>query len=114
MKRYACTALCLLVLATANFADAPAIVRANGNLIYRFGKAVDDGRMMAHGAFAAFFRDERGIPGDSIGRQLPALFTLAEFRRDGSNNVICVHVFRSVVKITDFRSPDLSAFDNTS
>ncbi len=27
-----------------NFADAPAIVRANGNLIYRFGKAVDDGR----------------------------------------------------------------------
>ena len=64
-----------------NFADAPARVHANGDLIYRFGKAVNDDRMMAHGAFAGFFRDERGLPGDSIGRQLAAIFTLAEFRK---------------------------------
>jgi hypothetical protein len=37
--------------------------------------------MMKHGAFAAFFRDPGGIPGDSIGRQLPALFHLAELRK---------------------------------
>jgi hypothetical protein len=36
---------------------------------------------MGHGAFSAFFRDAEGIPGDSIGRQLPALFHLAELRK---------------------------------
>jgi hypothetical protein len=64
-----------------NFSDAPARVHANGDLIYRFGKALGDDRMMAHGAFAAFFRDSRGLPGDSLGRQLPALFQLAELRQ---------------------------------
>jgi Heparinase II/III-like protein len=63
-----------------NFADAPARVYANGDLVYRFGKRLDDSLIMAHGAFAAFLRDEKGIPGDSIGRQLPALFNLAVLR----------------------------------
>jgi hypothetical protein len=63
-----------------NFADAPARVNVNGDLIYRFGKAVGDEAMMRHGAFAAFRRDEAGLPGDSIGRQLPALFNLATLR----------------------------------
>jgi hypothetical protein len=64
-----------------NFADAPARVNPDGDLIYRFGKRVGDETMMAHGAFATFYRSESGIPGDSIGRQLPALFHLAEFRQ---------------------------------
>ena len=64
-----------------NFADAPARVYPNGDLIYRYGKRVGDEKMMAHGAFAAFYRNESGIPGDSIGRQLPALFNLAELRK---------------------------------
>jgi hypothetical protein len=37
--------------------------------------------MMAHGAFAAFLRDPAAIPADSLGRQLPALFHLAELRQ---------------------------------
>ena len=64
-----------------NFADAPARVSVNGDLIYRYGKRIGDQTMMAHGAFAAFLRDPRGIPGDSISRQLPALFNLAALRQ---------------------------------
>ena len=33
--------------------------------------------MMAHGAFCAFEKNEKAIPGDTIGRQLPSLFNLA-------------------------------------
>jgi hypothetical protein len=64
-----------------NFADAPARVNPEGDLIYRFGRRVNDRTMMRHGAFAAFQRDPDGIPGDSLGRQLPALFHLAELRQ---------------------------------
>jgi hypothetical protein len=64
-----------------NFADAPARVDVNGDLVYRFGQRVDDGQMMKHGAFAAFFRDAAGLPGESLGRQLPGLFNLAALRQ---------------------------------
>ncbi len=64
-----------------NFADAPARVDINGDLIYRFGKRVQDETMMLHGAFGAFLRDADAIPHDSIGRQLPALFNLAALRK---------------------------------
>lgn len=64
-----------------NFSDAPARVFANGDLVYRFGQRVGDDRMMAHGAFCAFERDDKAIPADSIGRQLPALFNLAVLRQ---------------------------------
>src|SRR5579863_8007480 len=63
-----------------NFSDAPARVFTNGDLVYRFGKRLNDDVMKQHGAFAAFLRDEHALPADSIGRQLPALFDLAEFR----------------------------------
>ncbi|HWE48967.1 MAG TPA: heparinase II/III family protein [Bryobacteraceae bacterium] len=64
-----------------NFSDAPARVYTNGDLVYRFGKRLNDDTMKQHGAFAAFLRSEDAQPGDSIGRQLPALFDLAELRR---------------------------------
>ena len=64
-----------------NFSDAPARVFTNGDLVYRFGKRLDDDVMKKHGGFAAFLRDEHALPGDSIGRQLPALFNLAELRQ---------------------------------
>jgi hypothetical protein len=64
-----------------NFADAPARVHPNGDLIYRYGKRVEDAQMMAHGAFAALFSDGARLPGDSLGRQLPALFHLTELRK---------------------------------
>ena len=63
-----------------NFSDAPARVFTNGDLVYRFGKRLNDDAMKKHGAFAAFLREEHALPGDSIGRQLPALFDLAELR----------------------------------
>ena len=63
-----------------NFSDAPARVYTNGDLVYRFGKRLNDDVMKKHGAFAAFLRSENALPGDSIGRQLPALFNLAELR----------------------------------
>ena len=64
-----------------NFADAPARVYPNGDLVYRYGERTGDESMKGHGAFAAFIRGEGAIPGDSIGRQLPALFHLAALRR---------------------------------
>ena len=64
-----------------NFSDAPARVYTNGDLVYRFGKRLNDDTMKQHGAFAAFLRGNDALPGDSIGRQLPALFNLAELRR---------------------------------
>ncbi len=63
-----------------NFGDAPARVFPDGDLVYRFGKRVGDDRMMAHGAFCAFEKNEEPVFWDSIGRQLPALFNLAVLR----------------------------------
>jgi len=63
-----------------NFGDAPARLFPDGDLIYRFGQRVGDERLMAHGAFCAFEKNEELVFWDSIGRQLPALFNLAELR----------------------------------
>jgi hypothetical protein len=63
-----------------NFGDAPARLFPDGDLIYRFGKRVGDERIKAHGAFCAFEKNEEPVFWDSIGRQLPALFNLAELR----------------------------------
>ena len=64
-----------------NFGDARAREIPDGDLTYRFGKRVADGRLMKHGAFCAFERNETGIPRESVGRQLAALFDLAELSR---------------------------------
>lgn len=64
-----------------NFADAAARVQPAGDLIYRFGGRIHDEKMMAMGAFFAFRDDERGLPRESLGRQLPALFNLATLRK---------------------------------
>ncbi|MFB3827466.1 MAG: heparinase II/III family protein [Bryobacteraceae bacterium] len=53
-----------------NFADASARLRPSGDLIFRYGRRIADEKMQALGAFAA----RSGSGGDSIGRQLPALF----------------------------------------
>jgi len=64
-----------------NFADAAARVHPTGDLLYRFGRRINDEKMMALGAYFAFLGDERGLPGDSLGRQIPGLFNLAAIRR---------------------------------
>jgi hypothetical protein len=62
-----------------NFADAPAMLTPSASLVYGFGKRINDPKMMALGGWAAQERDirNRGV-GDSIGRMLPALFSLEE------------------------------------
>ena len=60
-----------------NFADAPAKVRPDGSLMYRFGKATGDGDLKAFGAYQV----QHGGPSlENLGRALPALFGLAETR----------------------------------
>lgn len=65
----------------ANFADASAKLRVNGDLIYRFGHFIDDDHMKALGAFAAFANGVDGIPSGNIGRLLPAIFNLDHLRK---------------------------------
>lgn len=63
-----------------NFSDAPARVNVDGDLIFRFGRRLNEPVMMQHGAYAASLRTGAVLSGDSIGRQLPALFNLAQLR----------------------------------
>ena len=62
-----------------NFADAPAMLTPSPALVYGFGKRINDPQMMALGAWSAHKQDiqNSGI-NDSIGRLLPALFSLEE------------------------------------
>ena len=62
-----------------NFADAAALVSPSASLVFQYGRRIGDEKMMALGAEGAKEQNlfERGM-GDSIGRQLPALFALEE------------------------------------
>ena len=67
-----------------NFADAPALVYPNPALVYNFGQRIEDDAMQVLGAWEARrqglltkgFADGQGKLIESIGRQLPALFSL--------------------------------------
>jgi len=60
-----------------NFADAAALVSPSSSLVFQYGRRIGDKKMMALGAEGAKEQNlfARGT-GDSIGRQLPALFAL--------------------------------------
>jgi hypothetical protein len=62
-----------------NFADASAKNHIAGDVVYRYGKRIDDEDMMGLGAWAA----ARERPGsyEKIGRALPAVFNIAELRQ---------------------------------
>ena len=62
-----------------NFADASAKTRVSGEMVYRYGKRIDDLTMMAFGAWAVQQRDpvSRGISGN-LSRQLFSMFELQE------------------------------------
>ena len=54
-----------------NFADASAKIHLDGDLVYRYGVAIQDANMRALGAYAA----QQGVSvGDTLGRALPAIF----------------------------------------
>ena len=61
-----------------NFADASAIVNVPADLIYRFGKKIDDKKMMAFGAYTMKIRSEYSFNDQSLGRRLPAIFNYSE------------------------------------
>lgn len=71
-----------------NFADAPAVVFPSPALVFNFGKRIGDEAMMSFGAWAANRQDllvsgfvnGKGKRIESIGRQLPALFSLADIQ----------------------------------
>src|SRR5581483_7399227 len=65
--------------------------------------------MMKHGAFAAFERDHAGIPGDSIGRQLPALFNLATLRKAPRAQALLRDVWLPGIQVMAARCRDGSA-----
>ncbi|MEK7397796.1 MAG: heparinase II/III family protein [Candidatus Poribacteria bacterium] len=62
-----------------NFADAPAMLVPSASLVFGYGKRINDPNMMALGAWSACEVNikENGV-GDSIGRMLPAIFSVDE------------------------------------
>ena len=63
-----------------NFSDAPAKVTLQADMVYRYGKRIGDDKMMALGAWSEGAQHQGRPSGGSLGRQLPALFDLAELR----------------------------------
>jgi hypothetical protein len=71
-----------------NFADASAVVQPEAVLVYRFGKQIRDDAMQSFGAWLAHrehlfetFQPDRPIQRtSSLGRELPALFSLGDLR----------------------------------
>ena len=92
-----------------NFGDAEARVEIDGGLLYRFGQRVEDPQMMKHGAFAAFFRDAAGIPGESLGRQLPGLFNLAALRQAAREQALARDVWLPGIQVMAARVGEGSA-----
>lgn len=69
-----------------NFADAAAIVSPAASIIYRYGTRVGDAQMSAFGSWLAHKQNvgEKGF-GDSVARQLPALFSAKDLlAKDGT------------------------------
>lgn len=91
-----------------NFADAPARLYTDGDLVYRFGQRLGDQLMMEHGAFAAFLRNKRGIPEGSIGRRLPALFNLAALRQAPRSQALLRDVWLPGIQVMSARCRDRS------
>ena len=63
-----------------NFSDAPAKVTLASDMVYRYGKRIGDDKMAALGAWSEKEQHQGKPSGGSLGRQLPALFDLAELR----------------------------------
>ena len=63
-----------------NFADASARVNIAGDLVFRYGQRIGDASMQALGAWAVQHEPAHAVRGESLGRQLPALFNMAAVR----------------------------------
>ena len=64
-----------------NFADASARVHIYGDLVYRYGKRINDPLLMQQGAYGISLGGDAWSSAGSIGRQLTAMFNLEETRK---------------------------------
>lgn len=64
-----------------NFSDASARTNIAGDLVYRFGKRIQDPAMASHGAWAVQRSGARGARSQAIARQLDAMFHFEEQMR---------------------------------
>lgn len=91
-----------------NFADASAKLKANANLIYRYGKSIRDEKMMEFGAFLAqkehfgnrYVRGNFGV----LGRVLPALFTMKRLLQVPAKAPLLLDVWLPDLQVMSARS----------
>jgi len=83
-----------------NFADAPAMLTPSPALVYGFGKRINDPQMMALGTWSAHKQDiqNSGI-NDSIGRLLPALFSLEDVLKAEPNPPLPCNVWLNEIQV---------------
>ena len=95
-----------------NFADAPAVVRPDAALVFRYGQAIDDADMSAFGAWLAHRQDlftppnpeeTQGNASYSILRQLLRMFTLNAMAETGSHTALPRDVWLPVIEVMTAR-----------
>jgi hypothetical protein len=90
-----------------NFADASARLHIAGDLVFRYGKRIEDPHMQALGAWAA--RDARGLGGGGLLRDLPALFNAATVRNAEARQPLVRDVWLPGVQVMAARRNEGSA-----
>jgi hypothetical protein len=83
-----------------NFADAPAKVKPDGSLLYRYGKATGDGDLQAFGAYQY---QHSGTGLESLGRALPALFQGAEIRKAAARDPLVREAWLDGIQVATAR-----------
>jgi hypothetical protein len=93
-----------------NFADAPAMLTPSPALVYGYGKRISDLAMMALGGWSAHKLNirENGFS-DSIGRQLPALFSVEELLQADSNPPLPRDVWLDAIQVIVARDKEGSS-----
>ena len=89
-----------------NFADAPAKVNIAGDLVYRYGKRIEDEKMQGLGAFGASKQGVAVVRSDSIGRQLPAIFNVVNLRSAAPRQPLVRDVWLPGIEVMTARVSD--------
>ena len=90
-----------------NFADASARVSIDGNLVWRYGKSINDTRLTSLGAFAAQNQlSQNHTVSGNIGRQLSALFNVSELLKTKPDQPLLQDVWFENIQVMAARSED--------
>ena len=83
-----------------DFADASAVMLPSAPIVFRYGRRIGDQGMLALGEWTATTQDvrSRGF-GDSIGRQLPALFGIDDLTREKGKEPLPRDVWLSEIQV---------------